>query len=75
MKTLMLEVAGMTCGHCGDSVAHILTAVPGVQSARADLLSGHVRVEIDEARCGPPQLVEAVRAAGFTVSGFRAVEP
>lgn len=48
MGTRELQVDGMTCGGCEESVTKALLRVPGVTAARADHASGLVTVEGEE---------------------------
>ncbi|MGH8229506.1 MAG: heavy-metal-associated domain-containing protein [Steroidobacteraceae bacterium] len=60
--TVVLTVAGMTCGGCAGAVTRALSAVAGVSKAQVDLASecatvtGTARAE---------DLIRAVEAAGF----------
>ncbi len=74
MKTMILEISGMTCNHCADSISSALAMLAGVEEATPDVMAGTVRVSIDEEECGPPQLIEAVRRAGYQVNAYRAAD-
>jgi copper chaperone CopZ len=74
MKTLILDVGGMTCNHCADSIARALTGTTGVEDAMVDVMAGTVRVSIDEKRCGTPQLIEAVQQAGYQVNAYKSAD-
>ncbi len=60
METL-LDVTGMTCGHCEGRVAEALRGVPGVQAVEVNRLGGRARVEHGQ-ETGPEQLIAAVGA-------------
>jgi copper ion binding protein len=53
---MVLEVSGMTCGHCVSAITSAVSALPGVTGVHVDLQAGSVRVE------GTPD-VDAVTAA------------
>ncbi len=74
MKTMILDVSGMTCDHCAEGIARALTGTAGVKDATVDVLAGTVRVNIDEQKCSTSQLVEAVQQAGYQVSGFKSAD-
>lgn len=62
-----LQVEGMSCQHCVASVKQALEGVAAVESALPDLASGQVQVRgtgVDGSA-----LVQAVEAAGFSVTG------
>jgi len=44
MSTSTYTVAGMTCGHCVNSVTEEVSQVPGVTAVNVDLASGALRV-------------------------------
>ena len=58
----MLNIQGMSCGHCVKSVQAALNAVPGVTSAKVSV--GHAEVHGDASR---EALKQAIEAADFTV--------
>jgi copper chaperone CopZ len=65
MKTTRLNVAGMTCGHCVQTVEKSLRNQTGVRNATVHLDSGAAEVEYEESRVAPEQLVAAVRESGY----------
>ena len=69
MTRIELTIAGMTCDHCVRSVGDALRRVPGVMSA--DVRIGSATVSLDESRASTADLMRAVKAAGYTVSGFK----
>jgi copper chaperone CopZ len=66
MKKL-LKIEGMTCGHCVMHVQSALEAVPGVKSAKVDLLQRQAIVEGE-------QLDEQALRAAVSEAGYRVVE-
>lgn len=61
-----LHVEGMTCGGCEASIVRVLSALPGVQSVRADHVTGMVVLEIDpDAPPAEDALTAAITRAGF----------
>lgn len=63
MSTI-IKVAGMSCNHCKMAVEQALKAVPGVNSAQADVQKGQAVVEGTPKR---EELVKAIEAAGYEV--------
>lgn len=63
---VQLDVEGMHCQDCGDTIARRLRALPGVKQARVSFnaKTGWVLIESGSAT-GGPQLLEAVGAAGY----------
>jgi copper chaperone CopZ len=62
----------MHCQSCVDNLTRVLQATEGVQLVQVDLGSRTARVEHDETRCKTPDLMAAVRRAGYQVDSFRA---
>lgn len=68
----ILQIQGMTCGHCAAKVTAALSAQPGVGAVVVDHATGTARV--DGQALVVPGLVAAVQKAGFTVTAFRPQE-
>lgn len=58
-------VLGMACTGCAAMVEKALRALDGVHEVTVSLVGRSVVVDYDEALVSPPQLSEAVRAAGY----------
>ena len=67
METLVLKVAGMSCGGCVKSVTGVLTALPGVIKAEVTLQPPEARIEFDAARVDRAAMARAIDDAGFEV--------
>lgn len=65
MKTTRLNVSGMTCGHCVETVEKALRNQTGVRNATVHLDSGAAEVQYEETAVAPEQLVAAVRGSGY----------
>ena len=66
MKTLKLEVSGMSCGHCVQAVREALEGVPGVKVENVQV--GSASVAFDEQQATVGDLVDAVYNAGYEAS-------
>ena len=66
MKTLKLEVSGMSCGPCVHAVREALEGVPGVKVQNVQV--GSVSVAFDEQQATLGDLVDAVYNAGYEAS-------
>jgi copper chaperone CopZ len=64
MKTL-LRSRELSCPSCVAKIEKALQSVPGVENARVHFNTGRIEVEHDPAQASVPQLVEAVRGAGY----------
>lgn len=67
MSTTVYQVAGMTCGHCVNSVTEELSKLAGVSSVKVDLVAGGTSpVEVvSETPLDDAEVREAVSEAGY----------
>lgn len=68
MQTKMLDVKGMTCGHCKMSVVGALGNLEGISSVEVDLNAGKVEVTYDESKVSLDNMKEAVEDEGYDVA-------
>ena len=68
MRHIVLNISGMTCSGCTNSVKKVLMALPGVTEADVSLEHGNVSVTYDPAKSGPEDFKAAIDSAGFEVS-------
>ncbi|WP_346619123.1 heavy-metal-associated domain-containing protein [Blastococcus montanus] len=66
--TASYTVAGMTCGHCVNSVTEEVSQVPGVTDVEVDLATGGLTVT-SEQPVDETAVRAAVEEAGYEVSG------
>ena len=67
MKTRIIRVGGMTCAACVGRVEGALKAVPGVQSAVANIGNNTATVVYDETMATEADLAKAIVGAGYQV--------
>lgn len=67
MAQKIIEVEGMTCGHCKSSVEGALSGLEGVKSADVSLDANNVSVEYDESKVTESSMVEAIEDQGYDV--------
>jgi copper chaperone CopZ len=65
--TTVLQVVGMTCGHCASAVSGELLTLPGVNDVAVDLATGEVVVTSDGDLDGDA-VAAAVDEAGYTLA-------
>lgn len=70
-QSAILNVSGMTCNHCANSVKRALQEVPGVDEAQVDLQSG--RAVVRGRKLDVNRLVEVVNALGYATKPAQAV--
>lgn len=67
METLTLNVKGMTCMGCVNSVKRVLAPIAGVAQVEVVLETGKVDIGFDASQAKADQFREAIRGAGFEV--------
>lgn len=65
MKTITLDVEGMTCDLCAVAVEKSLKKIDGVKKAEASYKEGKAIVEYDEAKTNPQALLKAIIKVGY----------
>jgi len=73
MKTLVLDITGMTCEHCQRAVTDALGAIPGVSVRSVDLDRHKATVDFADAAASMSTFACALRSAGYGLAGFRTV--
>ncbi len=68
MASLILNVQGMTCGHCQKTVTKALEDVAGTFGATVFLDEGEAEVDFDPGKASAGAYIAAVEAAGYTAS-------
>lgn len=63
MEQMSIQIAGMSCGGCVNSVRKALTRLPGVQVRQVDI--GRATVAYDPSVTGPESIRRAIVNAGF----------
>lgn len=63
MKELVLNISGMSCGHCLNTVNKTLTGMPGVEARSVKL--GQADVSFDESRTTVDAICQALNEAGY----------
>ncbi len=67
METIQLNIHGMTCNGCVNSVKNVLQKTPGVTGVEVSLEQNRATVAYDPAQANLAQLKAAVEDAGFDV--------
>lgn len=64
-QAIKVNITGMTCDHCADSVLNALHAVPGVTFADVHLQPGYANVRFDDSLAKPEDFISAVETEGY----------
>ena len=67
MKTLSLNIKGMTCGGCVKSVTSVVQKIAGVSSVEVSLEQNRATINYDPVQAKPAQFKSAIEDAGFDV--------
>ena len=68
MQHIVLNIAGMTCNGCANSVKQALTALPGVAKVEVSLEHANAEISFDATKTNVNAFNQAVVAAGFEAS-------
>lgn len=67
MEKVILNVEGMSCGHCVKSVEGSVGKLQGVSNVKVHLDNGTVDVEYDSAKVGIDVIKETIDGQGYEV--------
>ena len=71
MRSVVLQIRGMHCDGCANSVKALLEREPGVKSAAVAFESGEARVLFDPLKVDEKRLLEVVEQLGYTAVARR----
>ena len=64
MKTIQINITGMSCGNCVKHVTQALSKVPGVQNVKVDLASAHASLDAPD-DLNPQLLIDVLDEEGY----------
>lgn len=67
MAKTVIDVEGMTCGHCKSSVEGALNNLEGVSTAAVNLEDNNVTVEYNDTVVDRGKMTEAIEDQGYDV--------
>lgn len=67
MAKTIIEVEGMSCGHCQSSVEGALNKLEGVSTASVSLSDNNVTVEYNDTIVDRSKMTEAIEDQGYDV--------
>lgn len=67
MKEIVLNVEGMSCGHCSNAVSKAVLALNGVSEAKVDLAKKMVLVVFNPDLLQEAQIKNAIEEQGYDV--------
>jgi heavy metal translocating P-type ATPase len=66
MKTVKLQIDGMSCASCAKAVEKALGAVPGVEKASVNFVSKTASIDLSDVQTAERSLIDAVKRAGYS---------
>ncbi len=66
MKTVKLQIDGMSCASCAKAVEKALAALPGVEEASVNFVSKTASIDLSDAQTAELLLIDAVKRAGYS---------
>lgn len=66
----MINISGMSCTGCEETITAGVTSLEGVQEASADHVQGAAWVSYDASRVNHEMLTAAIESRGYKVLGF-----
>ena len=67
MENVILNVSGMSCGHCVKAVEENVGKLNGVNSVKVDLASGKVEVAFESEKLSLDTIKETIDDQGYEV--------
>jgi len=68
MRTTILNINGMTCMGCVNSIKNVVNEIVGVTSTDVSLENKQVKIQYDPEKTDINQFKEAIEGAGFEIS-------
>ncbi|WP_080873697.1 copper chaperone CopZ [Oceanobacillus timonensis] len=68
MENKTLNVQGMSCGHCVQSIEGNVGELNGVESVKVHLEDGKVDVSFDSEQVGLKEITEVIEEQGYDVA-------
>ena len=68
MQTTILNINGMTCMGCVNSIKNVIEKISGVNGADVSLENKQVKIQYDPEKTNINQFEEAIVGAGFEIN-------
>lgn len=72
MKKATLNISGMGCSGCANSVESALVSLEGVDSVSVNLEDEIAEISFDVSSAQPADFEKAIEDAGYTMTGIKA---
>jgi len=67
MKTINLNITGMTCASCSASVQRKLDQVKAITSASVNIVTEKAEIKFDETKIGKTEIIKIIEKAGYGI--------
>lgn len=67
MKTITIQIEGMSCQHCVASVTSAVSELDGVSNVTVSLENKNMTADIDESKVNEQQIAAVIEEIGFDV--------
>ena len=64
-----IQVEGMTCGHCVETVTKAVNSLQGISQVSVSLEDKRVTVDFDDAKTNVQEIASKIKEVGFEVAG------
>ena len=71
IKSITLEIEGMTCTSCEEHVSHAVNQLDGVLSVNTSFDNGNAVVEFDQSKINIEEIENTVNSTGYTVTNIK----
>ena len=68
MENVVLNVQGMSCGHCVKAVEGCVAELQGINEVKVDLENAQVTVAFDTAKVAIETIKEAIEEQGYDIN-------
>ena len=68
MQTTILNINGMTCMGCANSIKNVIEEISGVSDTNVSLENNQVKIQYDPEKTNINQFKEAIVGAGFEIN-------
>lgn len=65
MKSVTININGMSCNHCTSSVKNAISELEGINSVTVSLEDKNTIVEYDESKLNTNKIIEAIKELEF----------
>ena len=65
MEKTLIEIEGMSCGHCSNAVKNLIEEVEGIETVEVDLGAKEARVSFDAATTNSQAIIDNINSSNI----------